>query len=670
MEKIPFRSNDLSLDYRQKMVSGVPAKVTFQLPGHFLDVYEMYRIKYSDLFNITTNYIARESLAENPQRTVDNFKSACRSWLVFLKKDEQQSIVGPELNNQFEAKLKEFLSELKVAKLSAPTIRDRKSSITKLYHIYQTHLSCAKNERSADIAVELRRLLHKADWSIADLVQHSGVSNSFIQRVINSKKPKGDKWAPTLRRLETAFLKKGVVKHQGHLTELLSLSTPEASTNLKLHGEVLSQTSLKEARLSFSNKSARPIPSLTITQLKSDFPIIYEFLLRYRVYKVSTGSWVIRPVESNKFACSWVFNHDGIASYSPSFDSYLATALSYLSYLCEYRRLALEKLDSVETLINGQLMVSYMVFLKDRRGGILGGNGKRFRAFSTEMFKETTRQVKEGLLQPPNNFGHIHSAHDSVSAFVKKSSDKKIRNPWEKLAPFFDLEEPAKPFVDISVALLKDSCAPQTFLADAIGCRDALLLRLLAAIPLREGTVTSLVYHADNSGHLKYSEKEGAWLLDIPANIIKNQVPIRRTLPKSLTPLIETYLGEARPRILLAYKEALSKEWLFVAKKRRIEEGGKVYLDEDGCPYSFALGQMGVSVRLAWLTEKFLGIPIRTHAFRHLMATRFLKQNPGQFQACADLLADRIETVTKHYAFHDAKWNERLLNDSIEKVFG
>ena len=42
------------------------------------------------------------------------------------------------------------------------------------------------------------------------------------------------------------------------------------------------------------------------------------------------------------------------------------------------------------------------------------------------------------------------------------------------------------------------------------------------------------------------------------------------------------------------------------------------------------------------------------HAFRHIVATDYLKRYPGAFKLVADLLCDRLETVIKEYGHTSA----------------
>jgi integrase len=210
---------------------------------------------------------------------------------------------------------------------------------------------------------------------------------------------------------------------------------------------------------------------------------------------------------------------------------------------------------------------------------------------------------------------------------------------------------------------------PHTFVSHAVDLRDSFLIALLLAVPLRERTCIQLTYKSDGTGHLRYSKKDQAWRIELPANQVKNQRIISRTLPVFLNASIERYLGEARPRLLNTWgSDAENIDFLFISSYRKCDST-KVIDELTGDLYELTQGQMSVSSRLGYITKKHLGLSVRAHAFRHITASRFLKLNPGQYQACADLLADSVETVMKHYAYHDASWNEKMLNDSISKAF-
>lgn len=659
------------LNFRHGSFAVPTANVSFSLARHFGLENEMHIMKYATLLDIASNCVANESTAENPQKTVDNFKSACKAWLTFLGKEIGADNVGAELNTKFEEKTTEFFSQLKSAGFSEATIRDRKSAIKKLRNIYQLQSSILKGKQSSNLGTELRRLLLKADWTSKQLASLSGVPDAFIRRQMNGAKPQKDGLSK-IKRLEKVLLKHSVIEKPGHLTELIKF-IPKTSTK-KLPGTAndvfgLNPDSISEANLCFTSITDKPLTRPSMQQLRTEFPALYKFFDLYRAHKISSGMWTVHSIQKKQSERrNWIFNHNGALSHAPTFDSYLNTLTNYLGYLLDYQKIPKVSVDSIENLIDASLLVSFALFMKSRRNGVLGGNGPRINAFCSEISKEVIRQVNAGLIDKPSNYSKVSELKENIGVVTKKVSVARIRNPWHKLSPFFELDEPAKPLIEISRTLISKAKSPQTFIQDAICLRDAFLLQFLAALPLRERTVMSLTYKDDNTGNFRYSKKEQCWIVDIPANMIKNQIHIRRSLPRSFNALIEAYLGEARPRLLETYDGA-KVEWLFPAKNTRRHEPAKEFVDEDGDTYNAIPGQLLVSQRLAKITSEMLGIAIRTHAFRHLMATRFLKLNPGQYQACADLLGDKIETVTAHYAYHDMKWNEQALNESIEKAF-
>jgi integrase len=60
----------------------------------------------------------------------------------------------------------------------------------------------------------------------------------------------------------------------------------------------------------------------------------------------------------------------------------------------------------------------------------------------------------------------------------------------------------------------------------------------------------------------------------------------------------------------------------------------------------------GMGAYVMKLTRKYVaGSPgFGAHAFRHIVATHWLEQNPNDFLTVAELLNDRLETVMKTYA--------------------
>ena len=85
---------------------------------------------------------------------------------------------------------------------------------------------------------------------------------------------------------------------------------------------------------------------------------------------------------------------------------------------------------------------------------------------------------------------------------------------------------------------------PARPLQDSVHYRDGLMLALAAGTLLRRGNLAGL-----RIGVTLLETSEG-YVLDIPAEEVKNRQPIEGPLPASLTPYLTRYLEHHRPRLL------------------------------------------------------------------------------------------------------------------------
>ena len=661
--------NKISDSYRFGSLSA-PSKVSFSLSKlHIVDD-KMIAMKYTTLLSVALNFVRNDSDSDAPEKTAANFASIVRSWLTFIGKDEYKHNVGAELNTSFETVLAEYLNDMVASGFSPNTIRDRKSAVRRLHTIYQTQLSIARNERSSELGVELRRILLKAELTGKDLARLAKVSPSFIQRVLSGVRPQKEAGLKNFRRIESVLLSLGVISSKGHFLDLLRLDTSEKSCDKK--NSSLSSISVEEANKCYCRKSKSPLRLWSLEELKKNTPELNSFLERYVQHKNRERAWSLKRPSRKELAAPrlWAFKYNGKTVHSPTFERYLSDVVSILAFKSDYQDIPLSKLNDPCIFADKETYLSYIDFLAERRGGRIGKAGASVVTLAGEFAKEIARQEGDGTLPKLARPINVNDVVSSVKQYFKRFANSgRVRDPWKRAAPFLELDDPARPLAELSMQLQKGALIPHTFVSHAVDLRDSFLIALLLAVPLRERTCIQLTYKSDGTGHLRYSKKDQAWRIELPANQVKNQRIISRTLPVFLNASIERYLGEARPRLLNTWgSDAENIDFLFISSYRKCDST-KVIDELTGDLYELTQGQMSVSSRLGFITKKHLGLSVRAHAFRHITASRFLKLNPGQYQACADLLADSVETVMKHYAYHDASWNEKMLNDSISKAF-
>jgi site-specific recombinase XerD len=223
--------------------------------------------------------------------------------------------------------------------------------------------------------------------------------------------------------------------------------------------------------------------------------------------------------------------------------------------------------------------------------------------------------------------------------------DAKTRNPEDDLAPILDLPDPMGLIIQIITMhgrerpvgeLSTDQGENQTRLATWY--RNNFLVRLIASNPLRVSNLSNMTWRSDNTGNL-YRRGSG-WRIRFDKVEFKNEKGAARNsrydvpVSSSLTSFVDTYIHRARPKLL-----------------RDRPDPGNVWLTNRGT----AVSPKDLSNILDDMAQRYLpgtGVEVpalRAHAFRHIVATAWLRAHPGQFRLVAHLLHDTLHTVLANY---------------------
>jgi integrase len=158
-------------------------------------------------------------------------------------------------------------------------------------------------------------------------------------------------------------------------------------------------------------------------------------------------------------------------------------------------------------------------------------------------------------------------------------------------------------------------------LIQAIAYRDALMLALLAARPLRVRNATSI-----EIGH-QLTRAEHGWHLSIPGDQVKNKQPVSYGLPHKLTPWLDRYLAKVRP----IFPGAAASRYLWLNQNGPVGGPGFVYL------------------RIVRLTRRLFGKPINPHLLRDCAASSLAMVSSDVARSAAALLGHRHFSTTERY---------------------
>jgi integrase len=197
--------------------------------------------------------------------------------------------------------------------------------------------------------------------------------------------------------------------------------------------------------------------------------------------------------------------------------------------------------------------------------------------------------------------------------------------------------------------LMEESLPPESAAKyqRAMNYRDMFLVRFLTANPLRIKHFSEMTWRADGTGNL-YRREDGTWWLRFPKSAFKNRKRLKKErhvrryeamLPPSLRPYVETYLSKYRPLLL----GADSCDYVFRPGPRGGPHRHKTGGDKPVRPDSLAK----TLHRYARSLLHCMGFG--PHAYRHIIATDYLKNDPHGLMTAARILHDSPEAILKYY---------------------
>jgi integrase len=161
---------------------------------------------------------------------------------------------------------------------------------------------------------------------------------------------------------------------------------------------------------------------------------------------------------------------------------------------------------------------------------------------------------------------------------------------------------------------------------DSLPVQIALAIEILIFAPIRLGNLARL--RIDQHFHWSRAGRKGICHLVIPAEEVKNGVPLEFPLPRDLLALLQTYLDDYRPRLTSA-----DDPWLFPGR---------------------AGGHKTTTAFRSQISKTVLeetGLEIHPHLFRHIAAKLHLEANPGEYEIVRRILGHTdIRTTTNFYA--------------------
>lgn len=372
--------------------------------------------------------------------------------------------------------------------------------------------------------------------------------------------------------------------------------------------------------------------------------------------RTSRGAWRVLPdAQGTREHRNNRFCRPGDGQVCVSAAKFFLTVRSYLGFLAKERTnmpstsglgIPIVQVQTIALFVIPEFLNAFFEFMRFRSGNI-AHNGH---ANVAGAIRCLAREVTGFLRQKPGMYDRIKDfakgrTWDALCdetcrlcvSWQELSKGKKSRDPKAPITNLMNLDDPLAPFknairkLDMAAATCAQGSAFQ-----ACYKRNALLIAMMISNPLRARTMTIAKYVAPAArSELPtnlYQTQKGEWRIRFHRGDFKNdgskQDDYDAPLPMALGARIEEYLDIYRPILV---RRDPSCPWLF--------------------PNQFAQQHRGIGELIAQIARNYIPEVSRlgAHALRHIIATNFLKKNPGQYTVIAELLHDKLETVLRHY---------------------
>lgn len=642
----------------------VPARTLLE------SVSDVSEVTYGLLKRVQAALLTEElsSKGKSLQR-VGNCNTAINAWMrEFGLTDE--SPVGPEFAEEWGQRLDAHIRTLQLEGKVKQTIDDRRSLLAKCRETWILLLRALRRAAAgSDFAGALRALLRDSGVPASRVAREAGVGEKTLRTWADGQHEPGRKRLPAVHRLEEFFrLPFGALAAKLPRFAGGRVGDPQAGlTGYRRHLQTV-------------RKNQYVLPELP-PRPRQEFDGLYKFYTDaawLRVHGLKRNSkWRVRERDGRcptavRFS-DQICRFFGYLCLAPDEDAPVAGGKGFLP-----GELTLAMLSDSDLIYDFLQFKRERTYLKQ-----YNFDTKVFLNFCLALLRPETGY----LWQSPDLGARLPSpvpaegwrAWCERHRAVLKATDrdltredeyKKTRDPFEAIRGIIvNNQHPLDALHDLAEEFEADHPpvnAPPT--AKAKHFQLVFLIRFATLLPLRGENFSIMTYLADNTGNL-YRKADGSWWVRFTADELKNHKGAARNNPldvplhRSLWPHVEEFLFVHRPHLVGA------KECAYVFRRERVFKG--VGIDKPvTTPY--------LSRRIYALTQAYIpGCPgFSMHAFRYLVATEYIKNNPGGYSVAATVLHDKEETVRESYAWvvpadrfaywnqyvdaqHERRWRER-----------
>ena len=590
---------------------------------------------YSELIN---SFCLHLKELEKSNQEIKNVRSAVNSWCKSLKL-LFNAPPNKEFFNGFEEFEKRYIDKQISNGIKNSTYASRLSLIRSARRFY---LGCQKiYSLPESFGKRLKHYLEISNYSLKSLWQHHLLKHVDYSTLVNWIK---EKYKPSPSKLFVVE----IIERELEIPNAILTSTvrPERKSKRIFNGTEYGQKISRSFRKSYC---------VWTEQLETEFQGLLEFKTSF-----------IPPLGMKRPKGSrWTgLNKDNI----PPSALLVKRELAYFFGFCclptdsldpNMRGLGLNRnILSLTTLTDFEAVEKFVTVFKVKRAGGKYNNGaisfigtvnSLLRRETGYLFQKPELGINSGLSKDKKAW-----QRSCVNAFVKLTEIKNSikhekltggddfklgRDPKEPIREILAEQYPIKVIIKMVQEILSDAAkTTDGSVIQSVYYRDALLISLLQANPLRISMFSmmkldeNLVKKSDDSWWIKFNRQDFK-----NRQFLKDDFEAR--VPPELWEMIDNYVSLYRPRLAGSHDSS----YVFVHSKKEVSK----YKEKFG----FLPG--GLSNIIKFRTMEY--IPgckgFGPHAFRHIVATDIIKNNPEYgFYLASIVLNDSIKTVQDNYS--------------------
>lgn len=587
----------------------------------------------------------RESIphSDKSKQVVRNQFTALNQWLQTFNLSMDHP-VEPNLGAAFDSHLMQFSSWLTAKGLAQATINGRLTLMRAWQRLYLDKR--AEIAPPGPFAEALREAVESSGKTISWLGRSIGVTNKTLASWVNGSRNPRRFHVNKLQQLEAMLgLKENYlvarIPHFFNHPELLSNSC----------SPIPYRESLNEARK--SPYKLKLIPDRLMEEWK-DY-LVYKTGLTPRGVK-RASSW--RTKDASKVPTKYGAHATTGNLVCPTADVCFQAFQNFFGFLLLPVNKGGKGLDesvlTLATCSDSDLVLDFLQFMRSRCGVYNGQSQYVLASFKSMLrpdygylwqFTKYGKKFWKGELDKPAWQEHCKEAYEHLSGTTKNMEDaglfKRSRSPVDPIKNILDMQHPILALKQLARRMELSLPPPEWKSELAVFKRDILIIKMMTSNPLRVSNFSIMTYRKDNAGHL-YQKPDGSWWLTFSPEEFKNQRgAAKEPYDMRLSPLvwgdIQEYLGKHRQYLAGAQET----DYVFRPKLSSCRSYQLDMFDPDNLC-------VGIQKRTKMFIPNCAGF--RSHAFRHIVATDFIKNHPESFLIAASILHDQIKTVMNNYS--------------------